>query len=113
MGTLSTRDLSEFGVDINEHIQGLGRTVGRKIDQMGVGAGEEGTITKRLERLTAALPSVTWLVAAGLSLVGSVTLRYYRKNTPALFVGMGVPAFLLIGIYNKIVKVEGSERHEG
>jgi hypothetical protein len=113
MGTLSTRPLKDFGVDITGRIEGLSDKVGRKIDDLGRDAGREGTVTKRLERLTAALPSVTWLVAAGLSLAGALTLRHFKRSSPWMFVGMGVPAFLLIGVYNKIVKVEGSERVEG
>jgi hypothetical protein len=116
MGTLSNRGLGEFGHDIRDRIEGLSDKVGSRIDGLSAKAElesrREGTLTKKLEKLTAALPSTTWLIAAAVSFAGSITLRLLGRKTPAWYVGMGVPAFLLIGIYNKIVKVKGSDRNE-
>src|SRR3954471_12184677 len=114
MGTLSNRGLHEFGHDIRDRIDGLSDTVSSRIDDLTAKADadskREGALTKKLEKLTASLPSTTWLVAAAVSLAGSIALRMFGRKTPAWYVGMGVPAFLLIGVYNKIVKVKGSER---
>jgi hypothetical protein len=55
---------------------------------------------------------VTWLVAAGAAFASSLTLRLLGRKMAAWYISMGVPAFLLIGVYNKIVKVKGSERTE-
>ena len=116
MGTLSNRGLGEFGHDVKDRIEGLSDHVGSRIDDLSAKAKansrREGTLTKKLEQLTASLPSTTWLVAAAVSLAGSITLRMFGRKTPAWYVGMGVPAFLLIGVYNKIVKVKGSDRSD-
>jgi hypothetical protein len=39
----------------------------------------------------------------------SLYLRMNKREHDALFVGQWAPAFLLIGIYNKLVKLEGSD----
>jgi hypothetical protein len=73
----------------------------------------EGRLTKAIERVTAALPSTTWLAFAGASLAGSIALKAFGKNHTSMFVGQWVPTFLILGLYNKIVKVAGSERASG
>ncbi|MCO6149444.1 hypothetical protein [Flavobacterium sp. NRK1] len=40
----------------------------------------------------------------------SATLKCLNKDKTALFVGQWAAPFLLLGIYNKIVKVEGSDK---
>lgn len=74
--------------------------------------GREGKVTKGLERVTSVLPSSAWLLAAGASIIGSLTLKFMGRDTTANFVGQWAPTFLIIGLYNKLVKVEGSERYE-
>ena len=69
----------------------------------------EGTVTKMIEEQTARVPSATYL-ALGL---GSMVLSWFllaggRKNL-ANFVGQWVPTILIMGVYNKLVKVEGSD----
>ena len=98
MGTLSTRDLREFGVDIASHIEGLEDTVASRIEGLSTSPRTEDVVS----RVRSALPSVSWLLAAGLSLAGSLVMRHYKKHTPAMFLGMGVPAFLLAGVYEKL-----------
>jgi Cupin superfamily protein len=72
----------------------------------------EGTTTKMIEKTTAAIPSVTFLALAGGAMVGSLVLKMMGRNTTANFVGEWVPTILMLGLYNKIVKVLGSERNE-
>jgi len=69
----------------------------------------EGKVAKAIENQTAKLPSDTFLWAAIGSMAVSATLKCLGKNHTALFVGQWAAPFLLLGIYNKIVKVEGSE----
>ena len=70
----------------------------------------EGPIAKAIEQQTAKLPSDTFLFAAGAAIVGSMCLKFCGRPHDALFVGQWVAPFLLLGVYNKIVKVSGSDR---
>ena len=70
----------------------------------------EGGLAKPIEEFTARLPSDTFLWLAGGSILGSLALKMMGKNHDALFVGQWAPTFLLLGVYNKIVKVAGSDR---
>ncbi len=74
--------------------------------------GKEGAITEGVEKVTSQLPSITWLVLAGGALAGSLTLKLMGREKSANFVGQWVPTILLLGIYNKLVKVVGSDRNE-
>lgn len=75
-------------------------------------SGHEGNVTSDVEKATSALPSMTWLIAAGVSMAASLGLKIAGKDTAATFVGQWVPTLLIIGLYNKIVKVAGSDRRE-
>jgi hypothetical protein len=72
----------------------------------------EGKTTKWIEKTTAAIPSGTFLVLAGGAMLGSLTLKLLGRHTTANFVGQWVPTILMLGLYNKVVKVLGSERGE-
>lgn len=69
----------------------------------------EGRVTKEMEKRTAMVPSNAYLFAALGSMAASATLQIFGRQHVSLFVGQWAPAFLLMGIYNKIVKVSGSE----
>ncbi len=70
----------------------------------------EGVVARTIEEHTAKLPSDVFLWAAGASIIGSLTLKVLGKDHDALFVGQWAAPFLLLGVYNKIVKVAGSDR---
>jgi hypothetical protein len=70
----------------------------------------EGVVARTIEEQTARLPSDLFLWAAGASIVGSLTLRCLGDKEGSQFVGLWAPTFLLLGVYNKIVKVAGSDR---
>jgi len=72
----------------------------------------EGFLTEELEKQTAKLPSDIWLFAALGSMGLSLTLGMLRQKHLALFVGQWAAPFLAIGIYNKIVKLEGHDRND-
>jgi len=69
----------------------------------------EGTIARSIEQQTARLPSDTFLWAAGASIVGSLLLEMAGENRRALFVGQWAPTLLVLGLYNKLVKLHGSD----
>jgi hypothetical protein len=68
----------------------------------------EGPIARTIEQQTAQLPSDTFLWAALGSMAVSLTLQLAGKQKTSLFIGQWAPSFLLLGLYNKIVKVAGS-----
>lgn len=70
----------------------------------------EGTVARTIEQQTAKLPSDTFLWAAIGSIGTSAVLRLMGKKHASLFVGEWVAPFLLLGVYNKIVKTQGSDR---
>jgi hypothetical protein len=70
----------------------------------------EGGLARPIEEYTARLPSDTFLWLAGGSILGSLTLKMIGRDHDALFVGQWAPTFLILGLYNKIVKVAGHDR---
>jgi len=70
---------------------------------------KEGPVAKAIESQTAKLPSDLFLWAALASMGVSLTLKIMRKNSSALFVGQWAAPFLLLGVYNKLVIVEGHD----
>jgi hypothetical protein len=77
----------------------------------GAAAHTEGPVARAIEGQTAKLPSDTFLWLAGASIAGSLTLRIMGRSHDALFVGQWAPTFLILGLYNKIVKVAGSDQY--
>ena len=72
----------------------------------------EGPIARTIEQQTAKLPSDTFLWAAIGSIGASALLRMMGKKNASLFVGDWVSPLLLFGVYNKIVKLHGSDSQE-
>lgn len=70
----------------------------------------EGPVAKAIERQTAKLPSDTFLWAAFASIALSLVLRATDRRDDAIFVGHWAPTLLLLGLYNKLVKLFGSDR---
>ena len=66
-----------------------------------------------IERQTAKLPSDLFLYAAGGSIVASLTLKTLGRHKDALFVGQWAPTFLILGLYNKLVKLFGTDPRQG
>lgn len=69
----------------------------------------EGKVATAIEQQTAKLPSDTFLWLAGGSIAASLTFKMLGKDQEALFVGQWAPTFLILGLYNKIVKLLGSD----
>lgn len=70
---------------------------------------KEGKVAKTIENQTAKIPSDVYLWSALSSMAASLTLKLCKQDKLALFVGQWASPFLLLGIYNKIVKTEGSD----
>lgn len=67
---------------------------------------EEGKVATAIEERTADIPSDVFLWAALGSIAASLALKVLGKPQNALFVGQWAAPFLLLGIYNKMVKQE-------
>lgn len=70
---------------------------------------EEGKVATAIEEQTAKIPSDAFLWAALGSMAASATLKCIGKDHTALFVGQWAAPFLLLGIYNKLVKQLGHD----
>jgi hypothetical protein len=70
---------------------------------------KEGPIAKTIEAETAKLPSDLFLWTSIGAMAASLTLKLLGKNHTSLFIGQWAAPFLLFGIYNKLVKVEGHD----
>jgi hypothetical protein len=72
----------------------------------------EGTVARRIEQQTAKLPSDTFLWLAIGAMGTSAALQVSGNRHLSLFFGQWVPAFLLFGVYNKLVKQLGSDQFD-
>lgn len=70
---------------------------------------QEGKVTKAIEEQTAKLPSDLFLWSALTAMGVSFGLKCMKRKHMALFIGQWAAPFLLLGIYNKIVKTEGHD----
>ena len=75
-------------------------------------AHSEGRVAKTIEEQTAKLPSDAFLWMAVGSMAVSATLQIMGNKPVSLFVGQWAPTFLILGLYNKLVKQLGSDRTE-
>lgn len=92
-------------------------------------AQSEGKVARAIEKQTAKLPSDLFLWAAGGAIVASIAFQVVgmtERNVPSFlglrttrsnyraplstFVAHWAPTLLLLGLYNKLVKVAGSDR---
>jgi hypothetical protein len=72
----------------------------------------EGPVATAIEEQTAKIPSDVFLWAAMASMAASLTLKITGQKHTALFVGQWAAPFLLLGIYNKLVKLEGHDKND-
>ena len=73
---------------------------------------DEGPVAKAIEQQTSKLPSDTFLWAALGSIALSMGLEVFGNKDKANFVAHWAPTFLLLGVYNKLVKLHGSDGDE-
>jgi len=71
---------------------------------------KEGPVAKAIESQTSRIPSDVFLWSAVGAMATSLTLKLLKKDHVALFVGQWAAPFLLLGIYNKLVKQQGHDQ---
>lgn len=81
----------------------------------------EGKVTRMIERESKRVPTDLFLIAAGASIVGSLLFQIgtsarrrrfgmaSRGGQLSLFIGQWAPTFLLLGLYNKMLKMAQQE----
>jgi hypothetical protein len=70
---------------------------------------QEGTIARTIEQQTSKLPSDTFLWAALGSIGVSLVMMATGEEKKANFIGQWAPTLLILGLYNKMVKLHGSD----
>ena len=73
------------------------------------GEAQEDQVTASIEKYTSQVPSSVYLAAALGSMAVSVGFKIAKKTDMALFIGQWAAPFLILGIYNKLVKIHGSD----
>ncbi|HEU4633352.1 MAG TPA: hypothetical protein VFS22_05165 [Flavisolibacter sp.] len=70
---------------------------------------KEGRVASAIEEQTAKIPSDVFLWAALGSMAISLGLQIAGVKKRSLFIGQWAAPFLLLGLYNKLVKLEGHD----
>ena len=70
-------------------------------------ASSEYRLTRLIEQLTAKIPSVVFLVASLGAMATSLVFEVRRNQRASRFIGMWVAPLLVMGVYNKLLKVLG------
>jgi hypothetical protein len=73
------------------------------------GEAQEDQVTAAIEKFTSQVPSSVYLGLALASMAVSVVLQVSKKQHESLFIGQWAAPFLILGIYNKLVKIHGSD----
>lgn len=66
----------------------------------------EGQLTRTVEEQTARVPSGAYLGLAFGSMIAAAAFQLSGRKQTAQFIGHWVPSLLIIGVYNKLVKLE-------
>lgn len=72
----------------------------------------EDPVAKAIEKQTAKIPSDVFLWSALGAMTFSAGLKIAGQKDSALFVGQWAAPFLLLGMYNKLVKLEGHDKND-
>ncbi len=69
----------------------------------------EGKVARSIEQQSAKMPSDWFLWTALGSIVASLAFKIAGSDRTANFIGQWAPTVLILGVYNKLVKLHGSE----
>lgn len=70
---------------------------------------KEGPVARAIETQTAKIPSDVFLWTALGCMAVSLTFQLLQKKKLSLFIGQWPAPFLILGLYNKLVKLEGHD----
>ena len=72
----------------------------------------EDSFTKAVEDYTAEIPSSAYLGVALGAMALSLVCQATGQGKWGNFIAQWVPTWLIIGVYNKLVKLEGHDQHD-
>jgi hypothetical protein len=70
----------------------------------------EDSLTKSIEQYTASIPSSGFLGVAVGAMMLSLAFQLAGRGKWGNFIAQWVPTWLIIGVYNKLVKLEGHDQ---
>lgn len=73
---------------------------------------KEGKVARAIEEQTAKIPSDVYLWAAVGTMALSLGLFCTKAKHASIFFGQWAPSLLIMGLYNKLVKVEGHDKED-
>lgn len=82
----------------------------RTSDELPTAKPTEDRFTKNIEKVTAAMPSSAYLGVAVGAMAVSLALQITGRGKWGNFLAQWVPTWLIIGVYNKLVKLEGHDQ---
>ena len=95
--------------NLSSSLQNVGQNMDTEPKSMPRVEHREGRVARTIEQQTARIPSDAWLWAALGSIGISLALELSGREKTANFVGHWAPTFLIFGLYNKMVKLQGSD----
>ena len=81
----------------------------RRSSETGKGVGTEDSFTKSVEEYTSEIPSSAFLGVALGAMALSLVCQTTGQGKWGDFIAQWVPTWLIIGVYNKLVKLEGHD----
>jgi hypothetical protein len=81
-----------------------------QIDESPHPIGTEDRFTKSVEEYTSAIPSSAYLGVALSAMALSLVCQATGRGKWGNFIAQWVPTWLIIGVYNKLVKLEGHDQ---
>ena len=73
---------------------------------------KEGSVARGIEKQTSRLPSDVFLWVAIGTMAASAIIQFTKKKHWSLFIGEWAAPILIMGLYNKLVKLEGHDQLE-
>lgn len=70
----------------------------------------EDRFTKQVENYTASIPSTAYLAIAVGAMAASLAFQIAGRGKWGNFIAQWVPTWLIIGVYNKMTKLEGHDQ---
>lgn len=103
----SSQPSSSTGYGSTQQSSGFGMQQGQQSEPQ---RHSEGVVARTIEEQTAKLPSDTFLWSAVAAMGVSAFFEFTGDKDKSRFVGQWVAPLLLFGVYNKLVKQQGSDR---